>query len=1061
MNKIKFWSQPEIAEMLPGLSRVDGPVRWLGRKFCLLLLFAVAFVVGCGSDDPQFNFTNQNFNPSPQSNPPLVSSTDPANGSLGVALNQAVVVSFSTAMNPATLTSSSFTLQGPGITPVAGVVTAAGQTATFTPTGGLLANTLYTGTITPAAQDTAGRPLPGSYSWTFTTGAAPDRLAPTVTSTNPANAATAVAINQQLLVTFSETMNPSSLNATSFTLTASGSVPVAGTVSYVGLTATFIPSTPLANSTRYSGTITTSARDLAGNPLASSFNWTFTTGAAPDTLAPTVTSTLPANAAVNIPINTQITASFSEAMDPATVNPVTFVLAGPGNVPVTGSVTYVGLTATFSPAVPLTHATTYTGLLTTAARDLAGNQLASNYSWTFTTGATPDTLAPTVTSTDPANLANNVPTNQKINATFSEGMDPGTITNVNFRLTGPGATPISGTVTYVGLTATFTPNAALANSTAYTATVTNAARDLAGNQLASNYSWTFTTGAAPDTLAPTVTSTDPANLANNVPTNQKINATFSEGMDPGTITNVNFRLTGPGATPISGTVTYVGLTATFTPNAALANSTAYTATVTTAARDLAGNPLASNYSWTFTTGAAADTTAPTVTATAPLAGASNVPVNQKVTVAFSEGMDPLTLTNLTFTLQGPAANPIAGTVTYAGLTATFTPSANLPSSTTFTGRVTTGAKDLAGNSLALNYTWTFATGAAPDTIAPTVTATNPPAGASDVAINPTLRATFSEAMDPTTLTNQTFTVAGVPATGTYDVAPRVVRRKPTANLAPTTLSTAPISTSARDLAGIPLASNFSWSFTTGQRFVPQPVALGAIAPFGSFGGGAGMTNQGTLTVIHGDIGTSGASTLMTGFFDSGNNQYTVTPLNAGNVTGTVYTASAPPGSTAAAQGAVDALTAYNNLTPASLPGGIRLGTSQLGGLTLRPGIYQSESGSYMITGSDLTLDAQNDPDAVWVFQMATTLTVGGPGAAFPRSVILANGAQAKNVYWQVGTAATINAGGGGTMVGTILAKAGVTISTAGSLILSTLNGRALGLDASVTMVNTIITVPAP
>ena len=424
-------------------------------------------------------------------------------------------------------------------------------------------------------------------------------------------------------------------------------------------------------------------------------------------------------------------------------------------------------------------------------------------------------------------------------------------------------------------------------------------------------------------------------------------------------------------------------------------------------------------------------------------------------------MDPLTLTNLTFTLQGPAANPIAGTVTYAGLTATFTPSANLPSSTTFTGRVTTGAKDLAGNSLALNYTWTFATGAAPDTIAPTVTATNPPAGASDVAINPTLRATFSEAMDPTTLTNQTFTVAGVPATVTYDVATRVVRLKPTANLAPNTLYTATISTSARDLAGIPLASNFSWSFTTGQRFVPQPVALGAIAPFGSFGGGAGMTNQGTLTVIHGDIGTSGASTLMTGFFDSGNNQYTVTPLNAGNVTGTVYTASAPPGSTAAAQGAVDALTAYNNLTPASLPGGIRLGTSQLGGLTLRPGIYQSESGSYMITGSDLTLDAQNDPDAVWVFQMATTLTVGGPGAAFPRSVILANGAQAKNVYWQVGTAATINAGGGGTMVGTILAKAGVTISTAGSLILSTLNGRALGLDASVTMVNTIITVPAP
>ena len=93
--------------------------------------------------------------------------------------------------------------------------------------------------------------------------------------------------------------------------------------------------------------------------------------------------------------------------------------------------------------------------------------------------------------------------------------------------------------------------------------------------------------------------------------------------------------------------------------------------------------------------------------------------------------------------------------------------------------------------------------------------------------------------------------------------------------------------------------------------------------------------------------------------------------------------------------------------------------------------------------------------------MATTLTVGGPGAAFPQSIILANGAQAKNVYWQVGSAATINAGGGGTMVGTIISQAGVTVSTAGNAAISTLNGRALSLGASVTVVNTVINVPAP
>ena len=98
-------------------------------------------------------------------------------------------------------------------------------------------------------------------------------------------------------------------------------------------------------------------------------------------------------------------------------------------------------------------------------------------------------------------------------------------------------------------------------------------------------------------------------------------------------------------------------------------------------------------------------------------------------------------------------------------------------------------------------------------------------------------------------------------------------------------------------------------------------------------------------------------------------------------------------------------------------------------------------------------------NAVWVFQMANTLTVGAAGA--PRSVILAGGAQPKNVFWQVGSAATINAAGGGTMVGTIISSAATSFSTAGNPCCTTLNGRALALNASVTMVNTVINVPAP
>jgi hypothetical protein len=229
-----------------------------------------------------------------------------------------------------------------------------------------------------------------------------------------------------------------------------------------------------------------------------------------------------------------------------------------------------------------------------------------------------------------------------------------------------------------------------------------------------------------------------------------------------------------------------------------------------------------------------------------------------------------------------------------------------------------------------------------------------------------------------------------------------------------------------------------------------------------------MTNQGIYTIVKGDIGTTAASTLVTGFHDK-NAVFTQTTANIGNVTGTVHTATAPAGSVPnaiAAAAALSAQTAFDNLSPAALPGGIDVstlggGAGQLGNRTLAPGVYKSAPGSFAVQGGDLVLDGRGDPNAVWVFQMATTLLVGGPGAAFPQSVILVNGAQAKNVFWQVGSHATINAGGGGTVAGTIIASSGVSFSTAGNVEPVTLNGRALALHASVTMVNTHINVPAP
>jgi uncharacterized repeat protein (TIGR02543 family) len=246
-------------------------------------------------------------------------------------------------------------------------------------------------------------------------------------------------------------------------------------------------------------------------------------------------------------------------------------------------------------------------------------------------------------------------------------------------------------------------------------------------------------------------------------------------------------------------------------------------------------------------------------------------------------------------------------------------------------------------------------------------------------------------------------------------------------------------------------------------FIPS-VTLGSIANFGAFGGNAGITNQGLHTIVNnGGIGTTAASTLITGFHDGLTaDVYTETPLNVGNVTGGIFTAPPAPGTatsnTIANNALFDATTAYNSISPASKPGGADPGAGELGGLTLAPGIYKSASGTFKITNLDLVLDAQGNPNAEWIFQTAAGLTVGTPAGA--KSISLIGGAQAKNVYWYVGSTAVINYAGGGTMVGTILANSGVTLSSpANSTTLTAqtvLNGRAISLISSVTMVNTVI-----
>ncbi|MEE9268914.1 MAG: Ig-like domain-containing protein [Candidatus Krumholzibacteria bacterium] len=202
-----------------------------------------------------------------------------------------------------------------------------------------------------------------------------------------------------------------------------------------------------------------------------------------DTKAPTVTSMSPAAGAMNVSLNTTISATFSEAVRASTVNATTFTVGG-----VLGTVVLNGKVATFTPSAALAESTPYTVTITTGVKDIAGNALAADFVWSFTTLGT----APVVASVSPLNGAMGVSLTSTVSATFSEAVDPATVTATTFTVSG-----VTGTISVNGATATFTPSAALAESTPYTATVTTGITDLAGNALAADFVWSFTTGSAP------------------------------------------------------------------------------------------------------------------------------------------------------------------------------------------------------------------------------------------------------------------------------------------------------------------------------------------------------------------------------------------------------------------------------------------------------------------------------------------------------------------------------------------------------------------------------------
>ncbi|MES2709489.1 MAG: ice-binding family protein [Verrucomicrobiota bacterium] len=209
----------------------------------------------------------------------------------------------------------------------------------------------------------------------------------------------------------------------------------------------------------------------------------------------------------------------------------------------------------------------------------------------------------------------------------------------------------------------------------------------------------------------------------------------------------------------------------------------------------------------------------------------------------------------------------------------------------------------------------------------------------------------------------------------------------------------------------------------GAAAAADPVDLGAAAGFGVLANTA-ITNTG-FTTVTGDIGTT-SGTAVTGI-----GAVTVTGVNHNGDAATV----------AAHASLLDAMNYAEGLASDFVYPNVQ----ELGGMTLDPGVHFNAE-SFGVTGI-LTLDAGGDSTAVWVFQMGTTLTTGTGS-----SILLENGAQAGNVFWQVGSSATL--GPTSSFAGSILAFQSITLNT-GAVI----DGRALAYTGAVTMNTNTVTVP--
>lgn len=320
--------------------------------------------------------------------PPVLIASDfsPADGEEEVALNKNVTVTFNRDVDPTTLKSSTFYVTKSGSpSRLTATITynAPTKTATLNPSSNLSPGTTYEVTLTDGIESTGGLTLFNPKTWSFTTIAPPEIL-----SRDPAPGATAVPLDQTVLVTFDKKMDWATVTSSSFYLQDSeGDVVAASLIKSLDKrTAGLNPLADLEADETYVVTLTTAVEAENGLSLESTVVWSFTTAAG----APTLTAKVPANGAIDVPVDQMISATFDMDMDASTITSATFYIQKSGGTPLPAEVGYSAAThkATLDPPADLEAGATYQVTLSSAVKSETGVALAgAPVTWSFTTAA--------------------------------------------------------------------------------------------------------------------------------------------------------------------------------------------------------------------------------------------------------------------------------------------------------------------------------------------------------------------------------------------------------------------------------------------------------------------------------------------------------------------------------------------------------------------------------------------------------------------------------------------------------------------------------------------------